>query len=186
MKLSLAVGLSLIAAVAFADSTTTLTVEGMHCSGCKEMVKAKVCGNEEIAKNAASCEVQLTNEKKQIGQVTIVSKPETAVDVELVKKQVAAAGSEYKVTKVDHTVENVKVAATTEATGDKTTTTTTTTATQTVTSAKNGVKKTVKTVNVKKLTKKTDSAATDLNAADVPAGMTLKTETKTEVKKETK
>lgn len=157
----------------------------MHCSGCKEMIKAKVCGNEEIAKNAASCDVQLTNEKKQMGQVTIVSKPETAVDVELVKKQVAAAGTEYKVTKVDHTVENVKV-ATTETAGDKTTTTTTTTATQTVTSAKNGAKKTVKTVNVKKLTKKTDSAATDLNTADVPPGMTLKTETKTEVKKETK
>jgi hypothetical protein len=180
MKLSLAIGLSLIATVAFADSTTTITVEGMHCSGCKEMVKAKVCGNEEIAKNAASCDVQLTNEKKQIGQVTIVSKAETAVDVELVKKQVAAAGTEYKVTKVDHTVENVKVATTTEATGDKTMTTTTTTATQTVTSAKNGKTNVVKKVKMNKKTQKADAAA------DATVNATTTTETKTEVKKETK
>ncbi len=183
MKLSWALGLSMIASVALADSTTTITVEGMHCSGCKDMVKAKVCGNEEIAKNAASCDVKLVDEKKQIGEVTIVSKPETKVDVELVKKQVTAAGSEYRVAKVDHQVKEVKVSGA-ETTAENPvaglTTTTTTTATETVTTAKNGKTNVVKKVNMKKSTKKTDAAG------DAAANAATTTETKTEVKKETK
>lgn len=183
MKLSLAIGLSLIATIAFADSTTTVTVEGMHCSGCKDMVKSKVCDNPEIAKNAASCEVKLTNEKKQLGEITIVSKPETTVDVELVKKQVKEAGEEYRVAKIDHQVQNVKISGT-ETTAEKPvaglTTTTTTTATETVTTAKNGATKVIKKVNMKKTTKKTDPAGeAAANAVTAPA------ETATDAKKET-
>ena len=188
MKLSWALGLSIIATLtlttAFADSTTTLTVEGMHCSGCKDMVKSKVCGNEEIAKNAASCDVKLVDEKKQIGEVTIVSKPETSVDVELVKKQVTSAGDKYRVSKVNHEVKDIKVSGT-ETTADQPVagleTTTTTTATETVSTAKNGATKVIKKVKMKKSTKKADPAA---EAAAANTAVT--TETKTEVKKETK
>ena len=188
MKLSWALGLSIIAtftfSTAFAESTTTLTVEGMHCSGCKDMVKAKVCGNEEIAKNAASCDVKLVDEKKQLGEVTIVSKPETSVDVELVKKQVTSAGEKYRVAKVDHEVKNIKITSA-ETTAEQPVagleTTTTTTATETVTTAKNGATKVTKKVKMKKSTKKPDTAA---EAAAANTAVT--TETKTEVKKETK
>lgn len=145
------------------------------------MVKSKVCGNEEIAKNAESCDVKLVDEKKQLGQVTIVSKPDTKVDVELVKKQVAAAGSDYRVAKIDHQVQNVKVSGP-ETTADKPvaglTTTTTTTATETVTTAKNGATKVIKKVNVKKTTKKTDAAGeAAANGVTAPAATDAQKET---------
>ncbi|MBY0554753.1 hypothetical protein K2P97_09505 [bacterium] len=106
---SILMGLSLISSMALAE-TATITVNGMHCSGCKEMVKAKVCGDETIKANAESCEVKLVDESKEIGQVTIVSKPETKVDVAAVEAGIKAAGEEYKVAKVDVTENIVKIA----------------------------------------------------------------------------
>lgn len=105
---SILMGLSLISSMALAE-TATITVEGMHCSGCKEMVKAKVCEDAAVKANAASCEVALTDEAKELGQITIVTKPETKVDMAAVEAGVKAAG-EYKVAKVDVTETIVKTA----------------------------------------------------------------------------
>lgn len=105
---SILMGLSLISSMALAE-TATITVNGMHCSGCKEMVKAKVCEDATVKANAESCEVKLVDESKEIGQVTIVSKPETKVDVAAVEAGIKAAG-EYKVAKVDVTETIVKTA----------------------------------------------------------------------------
>lgn len=96
---SIVVGLSLISSLALAE-TATITVEGMHCSGCKESVKAKVCGSDAVKANAESCDVKLTDEEKQIGEITIVTKPEKKVDMAAVEAGVKAAG-EYKVGKVE-------------------------------------------------------------------------------------
>ena len=99
MKLIL-LALSLTSTIALAE-TATFAVEGMHCSGCKKMISAKVCENEAIAKTAESCEVTLVDEKKQQGQVVIVTKKDTKIDVDAVKAGVKAAGEDYKVTKVE-------------------------------------------------------------------------------------
>ena len=97
---SLFLALGLVSSFAFAE-TAKIGVEGMHCSGCKEVITKKVCENEAIAKNSESCTVKLTDEKKQMGEITIVSKGDAKVDVEEVKKQLAASGEDYKVATVD-------------------------------------------------------------------------------------
>ncbi len=114
MKQLAAIIITLLAATTFANTTTTVAVEGMHCSGCKKMIEAKVCGDEAIAKNAASCEVKLVDEEKQTGEVVIVAKPDTTVDAEAVKKQILAAGS-YTVAKVTNTETVIQPAAATAA-----------------------------------------------------------------------
>lgn len=118
--MKLIAALTLIAAqMAFAASTTNVTVEGMHCSGCKKIITSKVCGNPEIAKNAESCEVNLTNKEKQIGEIKIVAKENATIDAELVKKQIAAAGDDYKVASL--TTSTATPTATTPATATKAT-----------------------------------------------------------------
>lgn len=97
---SILLALSLTSTMALAE-TATFSVEGMHCSGCKKMISAKVCDNEAIAKTSESCEVTVTDEKKQQGQVVIVTKKDSKVDVDAVKAGITAAGSDYKVTKVE-------------------------------------------------------------------------------------
>lgn len=100
MKSVLLLGLSLISSLAFAE-TTTVTVDGMHCSGCKAMISDKVCNSEAVKANAESCEVKLVDEEKQVGQVTIVAKPNTKVDVAAIEAGIKAAGDDYKVAKVE-------------------------------------------------------------------------------------
>lgn len=80
-------------------ATADLTIEGMHCSGCKKLISSKVCDDPAIKAASASCEVKLTDEKKQMGAIHIVSKPDTTIDMARVEAQVKAAGSDYKVTK---------------------------------------------------------------------------------------
>lgn len=91
-------GLTLISSLAFTE-TAKFTVEGMHCGGCKAMITDKVCTEAAMKSNYESCEVKLTDAKKQMGEVTIVTKKDVKVDVAVVKAGVKAAGEDYKVTK---------------------------------------------------------------------------------------
>ena len=95
---SVLIALTLISSAAFAE-TTTLTVEGMHCSGCKHMISEKVCKNEKLKADIESCDVSITNMKKQTGKVVLVSKKDKKIDLAEAKKSISAAGEEYKVTK---------------------------------------------------------------------------------------
>lgn len=89
--------LSLISAAALAE-TATLTIEGMHCGSCKAMITEKVC-NEAAAKTKyESCKVELTDKKKHMGQLVIVTKKDVKVDLTAVKAGINDAGSDYKVT----------------------------------------------------------------------------------------
>lgn len=94
--------LSLTSSFAFAE-TATMTVEGMHCSGCKQIISKKVCENEAIKASTETCEVKLVNEEKQIGQITITTKKDVKLDVDAVKAQLKAAGDDYKLAKVEIT-----------------------------------------------------------------------------------
>ena len=95
---SILIAFTLISSAAFAE-TTTLTIEGMHCSGCKHEVAEKVCKNEKLKMDIESCEVSITNLKKQTGKVVLVSKKDKTVDVAEVKKAILTAGEEFKITK---------------------------------------------------------------------------------------
>lgn len=90
--------LILISSFAYAE-TVTLTIEGMHCSSCTKIITKNVCENEAIKKNTESCEVKITDEKKQLGQIVIVSKKEAVVDLAAVKDGVKASGDNYQVIK---------------------------------------------------------------------------------------
>lgn len=92
--------LSLTSSFAFAE-TATMTVEGMHCSGCKKLITKKVCENEAVAKSAETCEVKLVNEEKQIGEIVITTKKDVKLDVDNVRAQLKAAGDDYKLAKVE-------------------------------------------------------------------------------------
>lgn len=95
---SIIVLLSLISSFAIAE-TSTFTVEGMHCSACKKMVSKKVCDDEAIKSSSESCEVKITDAKKQLGEIKIVAKKGATIDLTKVEAGVTAAGTEYKVIK---------------------------------------------------------------------------------------
>ncbi|MBC7420559.1 MAG: hypothetical protein H7328_07510 [Bdellovibrio sp.] len=95
---SVLIALTIFSSAAFAE-TTTFTVEGMHCSGCKHMISEKVCKNEKLTADIESCNVSITNMKKQTGKVVLVSKKDKKIDLAEAKKSISAAGEEYKVTK---------------------------------------------------------------------------------------
>ncbi|MGZ3726847.1 MAG: hypothetical protein ACXWQQ_13665 [Pseudobdellovibrio sp.] len=97
---ALILALSLISTLAMAE-TAKISIDGMHCSGCKDLITSKVCKDDKIAKNAESCEVKLLDAKKQKGEVVIVTKKDAHVDMDAVKADVAAAGDDYKISKVD-------------------------------------------------------------------------------------
>src|SRR3989344_249280 len=60
---------------------TTLTVEGMHCSGCKHMISKNVCENKELSATFEKCNVELVDAKKQIGRVILVPKADQKIDI---------------------------------------------------------------------------------------------------------
>ena len=166
---SLFLALGLVSSFAFAE-TAKFSVEGMHCSGCKEMITKSICDNPEVAKTTAACSVKLTDEKKQTGEIVIVSKGDSKVDVELVKRQLAAAGEGYKVAAVDvkkqmnadgtpMTPEQIAAATTTTATktpNTKIVTTTTTIETETVDAeGKSEIKKEVRVKKIQTASKTT-------------------------------
>ncbi len=113
---SMIMSLLFVGAMTAQAETATVTVNGMHCAGCKEAMTKNVCGNEAIAKTAESCEVKLVTDKKHVGQIHIVTKPGMKVDMDAVKTQIAANGEDYKVSKI----EVIDTAGGPSATDDKT------------------------------------------------------------------
>ncbi len=162
--------LSLTSTMALAE-TATLSIEGMHCSGCKDMITSKVCKNDEIAKTAETCEVKILDEKKQIGQLVIVTKKDAHVNMDAIKAGVKAAGDEYKIAKVDIKEMIVKDLAT-EGKLDPVNSVTETTTTTVEKSTTNQAGKTTKEIKKTKkiVRKKADKTTTTTN------------ETKTETK----
>lgn len=80
-------------------ATAQLTIEGMHCGGCKQIVTKKVCEDAALAPSFESCEVTNLDTKKQVGTLMIKYKKDAKVDVEGIEKAVHVAGEDYKVTK---------------------------------------------------------------------------------------
>lgn len=78
--------------------TATLTVEGMHCGGCKKMVTKAVCEDAALASDFQSCEVTNVDTKTQIGTLVINYKKDATVDIDSVEKAIKTAG-DYKLTK---------------------------------------------------------------------------------------
>lgn len=95
---ALFLGLTLFAGFAYAE-TATVSVSGMHCAGCKHEISSKVCESTEAKAQYESCTVEFTNQKKQKGQIKIVTKKDMKVDLAGVKAGVKAAGDDYKITK---------------------------------------------------------------------------------------
>ena len=95
---TLFLGLTLISSLVFAESAT-VRVSGMHCAGCKHEIREKVCASTEAKEKYESCSVEFTNQKKQIGEIKIVTKKDAKVDLANVKAGIKAAGEDYKVTK---------------------------------------------------------------------------------------
>ena len=91
--------LSLTILASFAQAeTTTYTIKGMHCSGCKEMITLNVCENKEIQASTESCTVKVVDEDKEIGQIRMVTKKGKKIDSTLVETGVKAAGEKYEIT----------------------------------------------------------------------------------------
>ncbi len=78
--------------------TTEWTIEGMHCSSCKKMVQAKVCKNKDLAEQFSKCEVEVIDEKKEIGKITLQMKDGSQPNFETINKAVSSAGK-YKLQK---------------------------------------------------------------------------------------
>lgn len=73
---------------AFAEDKTCV-VKGMHCEGCTEMVQGKVCEEGKYS----TCEIKITDEAKELGQIHVVTKDEKAkVDEKAIKAAVIDAG----------------------------------------------------------------------------------------------
>ncbi len=84
---------------AVSDSqTATLTIEGMHCGGCKKMITKSVCEDKALSSNFESCEITNLDTKKQIGTMVIKYKKDAPVDLDGVEKAIHTAG-DYKLTK---------------------------------------------------------------------------------------
>lgn len=102
MKQSIAVLLvSFITSITLAE-TATITVEGMHCGGCKKMVTKAVCNDKKIAEDVAECKVSL-DEKTKIGTVILKSKDTKTINISLVETAIQSAGEDYKISKKEIT-----------------------------------------------------------------------------------
>jgi len=175
---SLMIAMTLASAIAVAE-TGTFTVKGMHCSGCKDTVTKKVCEGE-AAKDAESCTVTITNAKKELGEVVIVTKPGVKINEAAVTAGVKAAGDEYKVTQVkikEMIAQDMKADANTAAAAAGATpeTVTTTTTVETKSHDHATGKPVVKTEKTKKIVKKMakkDQGATTAPAAAPATGAT--------------
>ena len=90
---------------AFAE-TAQITIEGMHCGGCKKMVIKKVCADAKLSENFEKCEITSLDTKKQIGILEIKYKANTKPDLDSVETAIIAAGEDYKVSKKEILKEN--------------------------------------------------------------------------------
>lgn len=90
-------GLTLTSLSASAE-TATLTIEGMHCGGCKKLITKKVCEDAKLSSGFESCEVTALDTKKQIGTMVIKYKPTAKADLAPVEATIQSLG-DYKVSK---------------------------------------------------------------------------------------
>lgn len=98
MKSTLLLITTLLSVSAFSE-TATLTVDGMHCSGCKKMVTKAVCKDAKIAETLASCDISV-DEKIEQGTVILKAKDSKTIDMAAVEAAITGAG-EYKISKKD-------------------------------------------------------------------------------------
>ncbi len=98
MKSTLLLITTLLSISAFSE-TATLTVDGMHCSGCKKMVTKAVCKDPKIAETLENCDVTV-NEKIEQGTVVLKAKDSKTIDLAAVEAAITGAG-EYKISKKD-------------------------------------------------------------------------------------
>lgn len=71
----------------------TCTVKGMHCQGCTEMVEGKVCDETKYS----TCSVKITDAKKEMGEIHLVTKDTKAkVDEKTLSAVVKDSGYEMK------------------------------------------------------------------------------------------
>lgn len=93
MKNILLAATLLLGSSAFA-AETTCTVKGMHCTGCKEMIEGKICDESKYS----TCDVKISDAKKKIGSIHLVTKENGAtIDEKAIGTIVSDAG--YKVEK---------------------------------------------------------------------------------------
>ena len=84
--------LFLMGFVAHAEDKTC-AVSGMHCQGCQEMVEGKVCDESKYS----TCTVKITDAKKQMGEIHVITKDAKAkVDEKTISAQVKDSGYEMK------------------------------------------------------------------------------------------
>ncbi len=171
---SLMIAITLVSAIAVAE-TGTFTVKGMHCSGCKDSVTKKVCEGE-AGKDVESCTVNITNAKKEMGEVVIVTKPGVKINEAAVTAGVKAAGDEYKITNVkikemiaQEMKADDKTASAPAGATPETVTTTTTVETKSHDHHGKPVVKTEKTKKIVKKMAKKDGAATTTETAPTAA-----------------
>lgn len=74
-----------------------ITVEGMHCGGCKKMITKTVCEDKDLKAQFESCKVELVDEKKQIGKISVTTKNNMPIDYKAIEAAVKNAGDNYKV-----------------------------------------------------------------------------------------
>jgi len=93
MKLILA-SMALIAmSVAAHAEDKTCKVKGMHCADCAETVHEKVCDQAKYS----TCDVKIINEKKELGQIHLITKDNTAkIDENVVSAAVKDTGYEMQ------------------------------------------------------------------------------------------
>jgi copper chaperone CopZ len=93
MKSFILISSLILSSLAFAD-TATYEVKGMHCGGCKAEVEGLVCKMEGVK----SCKAELTDKKKQMGKITIITEDGKPVDSTKVEEMIASSG-DFKVVK---------------------------------------------------------------------------------------
>ncbi len=99
MKSTLLLITTLLSVSAAFSETATLTVDGMHCSGCKKMVTKAVCKDAKIAETLENCDVTV-NEKIEQGTIVLKAKDSKTIDMAAVEAAITGAG-EYKISKKD-------------------------------------------------------------------------------------
>jgi copper chaperone CopZ len=67
-------------------------VKGMHCEACVSSIRKKIC----TEGTYSACDVALTDEKKQLGEIRITPKEGQTIDLPKMRTQVSDMGYELK------------------------------------------------------------------------------------------
>lgn len=92
MRLLLGLVISGFAIAAHAEDKTC-TVQGMHCTACKEMIEGKICDETKYS----TCDVKVSDTKKKVGQIHLVTKEATGtIDEAAIGEIIKDSGYEMK------------------------------------------------------------------------------------------